>query len=116
MSTIITPWGWFNMGTTLHLKLRVKQDTFENFMNLLPKEYKGDVSWRMSKAGQRVIQISQMTNWTGWDRVRRALEQAKTRAVIEQANRKLGFGEPKVPATMIGLEGLHVDCELFSDD
>lgn len=89
MSTIITPWGWFQLGKLTQLKTRVTLQTFNCFMDRLPDAYKGEVQWSHGKDNYRIIVIQQLYNWTGWDHVRHAMELAKANVIVQKGLARL---------------------------
>ena len=90
MSTVITVWGWFTMGRLTQYKVKVNVETFTSFMETLDYVHKADVQVIYGrKDTQRIIVIQQLSNWTGWDNVRYAMEIAKANGIVSKGLRRL---------------------------
>lgn len=98
MSTIITSWGWFQMGRLTQYKVKVNIETFLSFMQTVDETHKAEIQWyNGAKVNQRIIVIQQLNNWTGWDNIKHSMEIAKANVIVQKGLTKLSqLTEPKI--------------------
>lgn len=111
MSTVITVWGWFQMGRLTQYKVKVNIETFRSFMETLDEVYKADVQWyEGSRSDQRIILVQQLSNWTGWDKIKLAMEIAKAHVIVAKGVRKLHeLTKPQESFTVLSSDSYHND-------